>query len=780
MKIMKYFGSRNTALRRAAPAAIAVAVALATAQAQPSHEEGLAPGGINPLPFIHSFSNAPSGILRAVCGGYAGGPFQVVVSTNLAGVVWRPVGPKFYTNDFVVDLTNAAPNCFYRITGPNPPYAGAISCANCHGNDGVAQDWVHDDWRLTKHAAAFDNLPAFAQSNPSCLPCHTVGYGYPNGYLTNGNPYLRGVQCENCHGPGGTHSFNRSNPAKFPAVVLGAQVCGSCHTGSHHPTYDEWEQSAHAEVNEDFAAPSNGFISTNLTAGFSRQMSCGPCHSGATRMAMLRNYEKGSTYLDLPSGAEAMAAGVTCAVCHDPHADVQAAQLRNPMRSTNYYTLFTGSVTVTNYTTNTSGQVSSEIKYKNNVFNAQYDPNVQVCAQCHNSRGARWDGRSKTWNMASNSMVLGTSQSFSRPPHHSPQYNLLVGIVQDDYFNTNSLGVATNFLQRHGTSASGSSGVYNTNQCATCHVVGYAVNANTNVTGHTFALNTRGCTISGCHGSLPDYEAVMEETEESLAHAVDLLNQWSLTFGTHLFGPVNAARYKENGWEYTTRGSLSTATNAGPSSADQLKIPNAIKQARFNLYMVSYDGSGGIHNPRYATALINDAVSKTTGEFTLANFRASPTTGFAPLTVVCTNLGAGVTGYNWDFGDGNTSNDAVATNVYTRPGIYTVTLTATGAGGSQQLVRKDYIHVVQRPSVAFTADSLTGPAPLTVNFQNTSANAVDVTAWRWTVATGVNISSQNATYTYTNPGNYNVSLRASTPAGNVTTTSNAFIRVLAP
>ena len=36
---------------------------------------------------------------------------------------------------------------------------------------------------------------------------------------------------------------------------------------------------------------------------------------------------------------------------------------------------------------------------------------------------------------------------------------------------------------------------------------------------------------------------------------------------------------------------------------------------------------------------------------------------------------------HWDFGDGNTSDDVLAYNSYSEPGVYTVTLTVTNADG---------------------------------------------------------------------------------------------------
>jgi PKD repeat protein len=379
-----------------------------------------------------------------------------------------------------------------------------------------------------------------------------------------------------------------------------------------------------------------------------------------------------------------------------------------------------------------------------------------------------------------------TNISFSRPPHHSPQYNLLVGIVQPDYFNVNSSGVATNWIQRHGAGVSSSSGNYNTNQCATCHVPSYAVNANTNVTGHSFEMDTKNCTLSGCHGSVPNYEETMVTTTNNISRVVNLLNQWAIAKGTNTFGSTNATKYGMNGWDFTTTGALAptpNTSNAGPSSGDQVKIPDAIKQARFNLYMVLHDGSLGVHNPRYANALTADAESKVLGQFAMANFKATPTVGFAPLSVTFTNLGTGVTSYDWNFGDGNTSTLATPTYVYNSTGIRTVTLKATGPSGSETVARTNYIGVYTRPVVTFTASPTSGKAPLTVNLTNTSSSTNSVTAWRWTI-NGVNISSTDAVYTFTNVYatniSYNVTLRASTPAGNVTTISTNLITLEHP
>ena len=68
----------------------------------------------------------------------------------------------------------------------------------------------------------------------------------------------------------------------------------------------------------------------------------------------------------------------------------------------------------------------------------------------------------------------------------------------------------------------------------------------------------------------------------------------------------------------------------------------------------------------------------------------------APLLVTFTNLSTGATNYTWDFGDGNASTLANPTNTYVNAGTNSVTLTAVGPGGTNQLTLTNYI-VVTNP-----------------------------------------------------------------------------------
>ena len=76
-----------------------------------------------------------------------------------------------------------------------------------------------------------------------------------------------------------------------------------------------------------------------------------------------------------------------------------------------------------------------------------------------------------------------------------------------------------------------------------------------------------------------------------------------------------------------------------------------------------------------------------------SNFSASPTSGPAPLNVSFTNLSSGdFTDSLWDFGDGFTSTAGNPTHSYSVPGVYTVTLTISGPGGSNTFAQPNYIN----------------------------------------------------------------------------------------
>jgi len=83
-----------------------------------------------------------------------------------------------------------------------------------------------------------------------------------------------------------------------------------------------------------------------------------------------------------------------------------------------------------------------------------------------------------------------------------------------------------------------------------------------------------------------------------------------------------------------------------------------------------------------------------------ADFTASPTWGFVPLSVQFTDLSTGgVEAWLWEFGDGDTSTLQNPAHLYTSTGLFTVSLTVSGPGGSDTIIREKYITVNPRKCI---------------------------------------------------------------------------------
>ena len=346
-----------------------------------------------------------------------------------------------------------------------------------------------------------------------------------------------------------------------PRVELAATVCGGCHTGSEQPQYDEWLTSGHAAVTEPDMNPD----------------SCGRCHIGPARIAMLKGKP-------VPQNDHSVA--VTCTVCHDPHGVHVFANVLNGMHA-NVVEGFPP-VTITNtelgaiYTNQLRNPIASTNDYfltTSDVFLSKYDPDINVCAQCHNHRGALWT-------------------SSSRPPHHSPQYNILLGTVGElDTGNaaTNS-APGTHYLTEK--------------QCVDCHMQ-TAAHQNgppevAAVTGHTFVMNSYEV-CAKCHGSAANAEDLRRliltpAITNGINSVLGDLQNWATNKA-----PISLrTKYGARAWEYTTPGELSSG-GSGPNSTEQALIPDNIKKARFNLYLVVNDGSVGVHNPHHCLNLLDFA-----------------------------------------------------------------------------------------------------------------------------------------------------------------------------
>ena len=150
----------------------------------------------------------------------------------------------------------------------------------------------------------------------------------------------------------------------------------------------------------------------------------------------------------------------------------------------------------------------------------------------------------------------------------------------------------------------------------------------------------------------------------------------------------------------------------------------------------------------------------------------------APLTVAFTNQSTGdYDTCSWDFGDGGTSNACSdPSHDYTSSGIYAVSLTVSGPGGSDTETKAGYITVYEAVDADFSGSPTSGMAPLTVAFTNQSTGDYDTCAWDFGDG-GTSTDCSDPSHGYTSVGVYTVTLMVNGPGGSDIKTKAEYITV---
>lgn len=361
-------------------------------------------------------------------------------------------------------------------SGLTGKFIGSQRCALCHVN-------THSNWDQTLHAGALETLEAIGQDkNATCLPCHTVGLGETGGFVDRATTNdLAGVGCESCHGAARDHVENIEDRTLLPDVNIMSSLCGRCHTGEHHPTYEEWQEAGHSMIDEHVA---EGFQAGQE----GRLNSCGACHSGDYfYLSTLQNEVVAD---DLLAGlAFEDMAKVECAICHDPH--MKTGLAAEPDDGRDFQLRF---AEIQNPTaTNTTAAATDKTRFN-------------LCGQCHHSRGRDWTAG-------------------SRGPHHSIQSNVYAGeMPTPDGDNPEPLVFSR--VSVHS---------FAPEQCATCHMYreDFQDENAPAIAGHSFAVNQNSCAISGCHPSMEQALAVQETLQmeiqdrlDSVKAALDAWGDW--------------------------------------------------------------------------------------------------------------------------------------------------------------------------------------------------------------------------------------------------------------
>ncbi len=161
---------------------------------------------------------------------------------------------------------------------------------------------------------------------------------------------------------------------------------------------------------------------------------------------------------------------------------------------------------------------------------------------------------------------------------------------------------------------------------------------------------------------------------------------------------------------------------------------------------------------------------------TLLNVQTGPSVAFDLIgkceneVIQFTNSSVGdISGYLWDFGNGQTSSAANGSQSYSYIGTYLVSLQTTGTNGCVSSTSKP-LTIYTTPQPDFSLDlppfSCAG-TPSQFNDLTPGPTDSNLSSWSWSfgdVANGIS-TTKNPTYTYALVGSYNVSMTATTNFG---------------
>ncbi|MCS6933646.1 MAG: DUF2341 domain-containing protein [Chitinophagales bacterium] len=142
----------------------------------------------------------------------------------------------------------------------------------------------------------------------------------------------------------------------------------------------------------------------------------------------------------------------------------------------------------------------------------------------------------------------------------------------------------------------------------------------------------------------------------------------------------------------------------------------------------------------------------------VVNFQAPPVCLPSPaqFTNQSSVASGSITQYNWDFGDGNTSTQQSPSHTYAGFGTYNVTLTVTTNNGCSESITKP-VQVNAKPVAAFSATAVCLNQP-TVFTDASNSPGSNIQNYQWNFGNGQSSNQSNPSHTYSQPGNYTVTL----------------------
>lgn len=159
----------------------------------------------------------------------------------------------------------------------------------------------------------------------------------------------------------------------------------------------------------------------------------------------------------------------------------------------------------------------------------------------------------------------------------------------------------------------------------------------------------------------------------------------------------------------------------------------------------------------------------------MVSFSMDPATPTAPATVTFDAsdtfipTGEEITGFEWDFGDGDTSgtnkfSGARVNHLFTKPSTYTITLTVRTISGKTYSNKQTLTVRAPLIDACLLPSRRSGKAPLGVKF-DASCSTGNFTTWNWDFGDASQSDVQSPTHVFLKPGEFTVTLTAITGDG---------------
>ena len=212
--------------------------------------------------------------------------------------------------------------------------------------------------------------------------------------------------------------------------------------------------------------------------------------------------------------------------------------------------------------------------------------------------------------------------------------------------------------------------------------------------------------------------------------------------------------------EVYLNGAYQTAT-----SAEYFNATGLAPETSYTIGTRTVDVNGNVNKAWVNQTVTTEKVIVPEIKYPVAKFTTNVSEGYAPLTVQFNDNSENAISFNWEFGDGTTSTEKDPIHTYSTAGIYTVNLTVSNENGTDSKTAK--INVLENavlilPVADFTTNVSEGYAPLTVQFNDNSENAV---SFSWDFGDGATSTEKDPIHTYSTAGIYTVNLTVSNENG---------------